>query len=422
MSITKTKNNSYRLRLYYPQDIREKLNLQSKLYEKNFKTRREAKEAEIEFNVKIDKIRNQNNLAPYELKGESLFCDFYQTVWYPAYTSGQTTFKSTPPTRASIDGVERLFRLHILPLFGQYSLNYLVNNKALVLSMLTKKANEYANFKAFRSYFNSIFDWAEELEYIEGNKLSKSIKRIKATKKIQLEQNKINEDKYLSFDDLQSWLYAVQNEYESNILDLKDYTLFYTTFFLSCRKSEIYALQWKHIDFINNQIAIVQALDKFANVKVTKGNKETIFNIPEELVTILKLWKEQQKIELQPFGIKQDDNQFVFTYINTTGDVNARLHIDYLNNKMKSIQKRNKLIHATPHMLRHTGATLAKQSGVSLSTISEALTHSNSRITKTYINTPDTVEKAMGTLVFEQLKNHGGNTSGNLVGNMVGEK
>ncbi len=147
----------------------------------------------------------------------------------------------------------------------------------------------------------------------------------------------------------------------------------------------------------------MRALDKFANVKVTKGNKETIFNIPEELVTILNLWKEQQKIELQPFGIKQDDNQFVFTYINTTGDVNARLHIDYLNNKMKSIQKRNKLIHATPHMLRHTGATLAKQSGVSLFTISEALTHSDTSTTQIYVNTSNVVPMAVGAFALEYL-------------------
>lgn len=73
-------------------------------------------------------------------------------------------------------------------------------------------------------------------------------------------------------------------------------------------------------------------------------------------------------------------------------------------------------------MLRRTGATLAKKSGISLFTISEALTHSNSRITKTYINTPDIVKKAIGALIFEQVKNLGGNTSGNLVGNMVGEK
>ena len=43
---------------------------------------------------------------------------------------------------------------------------------------------------------------------------------------------------------------------------------------------------------------------------------------------------------------------------------------------MKSIRKRHKeLAHATPHKLRHTGATLAKQAGMSLEAISEALTH-----------------------------------------------
>ena len=50
------------------------------------------------------------------------------------------------------------------------------------------------------------------------------------------------------------------------------------------------------------------------------------------------------------------------------GNVNSPLHSDYLNkhsdylnNKMKSVQRRHpELKHATPHKLRHTGATLAK--------------------------------------------------------------
>ena len=50
----------------------------------------------------------------------------------------------------------------------------------MVLNLLTKKAEEYANFKVIRSYVNSMFDWAEELEYIEANRVSKTIKRIKA--------------------------------------------------------------------------------------------------------------------------------------------------------------------------------------------------------------------------------------------------
>ena len=42
---------------------------------------------------------------------------------------------------------------------------------------------------------------------------------------------------------------------------------------------------------------------------------------------------------------------------------------------MKTVRNRHKeLAHATPHKLRHTGATLAKQAGMSLEAISEALT------------------------------------------------
>ena len=97
--------------------------------------------------------------------------------------------------------------------------------------------------------------------------------------------------------------------------------------------------------------------------------------------------------------------QFVFTYIDTRGNINKPLHADYLNNKMKSIRKRHKeLAHATPHKLRHTGATLAKQAGISLETISEALTHSDKQVTKIYVNTADTVNQTVGEIAFRNLK------------------
>lgn len=40
-------------------------------------------------------------------------------------------------------------------------------------------------------------------------------------------------------------------------------------------------------------------------------------------------------------------------------------------------------IHQGPHKFQH----LAKQAGISLEAISEALTHSNKEVTKTYVNT-----------------------------------
>ncbi|MDH6363480.1 integrase [Enterococcus sp. PF1-24] len=403
MAISKTTNNTYRLRLYYPQDIQELLGVE-KLYSRNFKTKKEANEAQIDFYAKIKEIRENKNKNAFELGGEALFKNFYKDIWFDAYTSGLTSTNTNPPTKVTVGNTKDVFRLHILPMFGKYTLNYLNQNKALVLQLMTKKAAEYANFKTLRSYVNSIFDWAEELEYIERNKLEKSLKRIKATKKNQLKQARKEEDLYLSFEQLREWLITVHEDWQNELLSFQDYILFQTTFFLSDRKSETYALKWKHIDFSKSQIFIAKALDKFGNEKNTKGNKTTVFHIPIELKELLLEWKNQQQSELAQFGIKQSDEQLIFTYIDRKGNINQPLHTDYLNYRMKSIERRHKhLAHATPHKLRHTGATLARQSGTSLEQISEALTHSDTTITKTYVNTPNVIKMPVGEIAYRKL-------------------
>ncbi|MCC9796049.1 tyrosine-type recombinase/integrase, partial [Streptococcus agalactiae] len=94
------------------------------------------------------------------------------------------------------------------------------------------------------------------------------------------------------------------------------------------------------------------------------------------------------------------------TYIDTKGNVNSPLHADYLNNKMKSVERRHKnLRHAIPHMLRHTGATLAKKAGMPLESISEALTHSDLSTTKIYVNTSNVVPLSAGETAYRELKN-----------------
>lgn len=58
-------------------------------------------------------------------------------------------------------------------------------------------------------------------------------------------------------------------------------------------------------------------------------------------------------------------------------------------------------IHQGPHKFQH----LAKQAGFSLKAISEALTHSDKEITKTYVNTKDIVNQTVGEIAFRNLKN-----------------
>ncbi|HFI0039285.1 TPA: tyrosine recombinase XerC [Streptococcus suis] len=405
MSITKTSNGTYRLRIYIPEEVKSSLGIDKKVIEKRFKLRSDAKKYELELQNKIDKILSGGTVPELDRTGSILFSEFFREIWWESYKAGQTTSTTKPPSQATIDGTEIAFRKHILPLLGNYSIDFLNQNKQVVLNLLTQKAEEYANFKVIRSYVNSIFDWAEELEYIEANRISKTIKRIKATKKIKLDEAKKDEDLYLSQDELQAWFTAFEEDLEAGKIQFKDYVLFYTTFFLGDRKSESYALQWKHIDLKQQSIQLVQALDKYKNVKSTKGNKKTTFAIPDELTSLLQAWKKQQKSELAKFGIIQSSKQYVFTYIDTKGNINSPLHSDYLNNKMKSVRKRHpNLTHATPHKLRHTGATLAKQAGMSLEAISEALTHSDTLTTKVYVNTSNVVPMAVGEVAYKNLK------------------
>lgn len=401
MAIKKLKTGSYQLKLYIPHDMQKKLGV-GQYYVKRFKTRKEAKLAESAVLLKISDLRAGRDVALSQK--EITFKEFYTEYWLDAYKAGQTTNTNTPPVSSTVFQTENMFRLHILPMFGKYSLKYLMSNKRLVLNKLTNKANEYANFKVIRSYVNSIFDWAEELEMIEGNRLKKSISRIKLVKKVQIEREKDEEERYLTSHELSQWLNAIEEDLHNGDLTYMDYSLFYTTFLLSDRKSETYALQWKHIDFANNKIYIVQALDRFGNVKSTKGKKKTSFIVSNLLMTILARWKEEQKSILKKYKIRQTNKQFVFTFEDRKGGVNKRLHIDYLNYRMKSIERRHpELAHATPHMLRHTGASLAKLAGYSLSQISEALTHSDSETTKGYINVIDTIPKTVGEIALENL-------------------
>ena len=81
------------------------------------------------------------------------------------------------------------------------------------------------------------------------------------------------------------------------------------------------------------------------------------------------------------------------------------MHTDYLNYQMKAVERRHKnLRHATPHMLRHTGATLAKEAGMSLEAISEALTHSILDTTRIYVNSSNVVPLSAGELAYRNLK------------------
>lgn len=398
MAIIKTKNGTYRLRMYRSKEVQE-ITKEPKLFEKTFKTKREAREAEKNFNINTFNILND---YIEENSDDILFKDFYNDIWLDDYIDGHLSTRTTAPTMATIKGTKDIFRIHILPILGDYSLNELNENKSLVIKKMKRKSIEYANFKIIRSYVNSIFDWAEELEYIDRNNLTKSLSRIRSVKKEHLNSAKKEEDLYLTRTQLQEWVKAFEYDYKNDLLPMQDYLLFILTLILADRKSETYALKWKNINFKTSQITINKTLDKFGNEKNTKGNKNTIFSISRDTLSLLEKWKQVQQTVLGDLGIKQSKEQLLFTFKDNKGNLNQPLHIDYLNYRMNSVKRRHPYLEkASPHKLRHTAATLAKQGGMSLNAISEALTHSDTNVTKFYINAPDIINEPLGETLID---------------------
>lgn len=84
MSITKTKNGTYRLRIYVPEEVKSSLGINKKVIEKRFKLRSEAKKYELELQNKIDKILSGES-TKLETNGSILFSDFYHNVWWESY-------------------------------------------------------------------------------------------------------------------------------------------------------------------------------------------------------------------------------------------------------------------------------------------------------------------------------------------------
>ena len=133
MSITKTKNNSYRVRKKYPVDICQLLGLSNPNYDKIFKTQKEAKKAELDFENRVQQLRETQNISSFESGGDVLFKDFYHDTWLDDYKSGLTSSYPTPPSKVTVSNTTDVFRLHILPMFGDYTLNFLNHNRKLVI-------------------------------------------------------------------------------------------------------------------------------------------------------------------------------------------------------------------------------------------------------------------------------------------------
>ena len=133
------KSGSYKVEVFYPKEVREILGVTSQRYRKTFSSKNEALVAEKIF-LKIEKVQLEKHERAFELKANISFKEFYEQVWLDMYCNGSSGRNRMIPSEQTILNTKDLFRLHILPMFGSYSLFELNTNKDLVLRKLNAKA------------------------------------------------------------------------------------------------------------------------------------------------------------------------------------------------------------------------------------------------------------------------------------------
>ncbi|EKB7628423.1 tyrosine-type recombinase/integrase [Enterococcus faecalis] len=405
MSIKKMNSGNYKVEVFYPKEVREILGVTVQRFRKTYPSKKEAEQAEKTILRKIEKVLIEKNERTFELKATISFKDFYEQIWLDMYINGSSGRNRTIPADQTILNTKDLFRLHILPMFGNYSLLELNTNKDLVLHKLNVKAQKYANIKTIKSYVNQLFDIAELLDYIEYNRIAKIIRYVGDPLKQRRKRERVLKGEALTAEQLLDWIQAIQQDFNDQLLTFQDYVLFTLTLNLGDRKSESYALQWKHIDLKKGTILLVQSKDKQGNLTPTKGRKNTKFHLPTSLIELLAKWKNEQAQELLKIGINQHAEQFLFTFTDRKGNINVPVHMDYLNYRINSVERRhNHLVHATPHKLRHTFSTLAYEGGATMEQISRALTHSDTKTTEIYVNTPNIVDLSTYEKFEQRLK------------------
>ncbi|WP_019880179.1 tyrosine-type recombinase/integrase [Succinispira mobilis] len=147
------------------------------------------------------------------------------------------------------------------------------------------------------------------------------------------------------------------------------------------RRSEMFGLEWQHINFNKRTCSIEQS----SLYIVGKGliTKEPKTELSARLVAAPTITMELFKQHYEDQRIEQDKLQDMWCGSNrvfTTWD-GRPMHPDTFNTWLKKFIKKHNLPHISPHSFRHMSATFALQQGIYLKSVSSRLGHAKTSTT-----------------------------------------
>ncbi|MEF9983454.1 MAG: tyrosine-type recombinase/integrase [Oscillospiraceae bacterium] len=332
---------------------------------------------EIETNTHIEKV--------------STLLKDYMPSWFELYVKDFIS-----PTTCS--GYENQINRYILPQLGEYKIQSIttsiIQNWINQLYVKSPCTNNPLSAKTVKNIYLNLKNCLDRAE-------AESIIKVNPCKYIKLKQIHTPEQSVYDLDEVHKLLNL------SKGTDLELPMLLEVT--LGLRRGELLGLKWKHIDFENSTVKIIDNLVQVKGELITKLPKtvsgQRTLEIPMEVMEILKVKYSAYISRKLAMGKTFNDGNYVISQFN-----GLPYKPDSFTQKYKRFLKQNNFREIKLHSLRHTNATIMLQSGISAKVAQARLGHSD---VSTTLN--------IYSHVLTSMDKEAANTIGNTLFNNKGE-
>ena len=337
-----------------------------------FKTKKEAKKAAAELEIKISSgnvIAKPSTITLHDFMWEH-WLEYHKRFIKPS---------SVKAVSSVLKRVDRYFGDNIKL---KDITPYICNKFAVALLDDFKLKREVAS-RSF-SYFKTIFKYAVQTEKIITQNPCDNIEVPKYTleQKIELQKKKQNRPLYLEKSELQRLLQVAKK----SRFAFPYYTVLLIMAYTGMRIGEVLALQWQDIDLNDKVIHCRHTLFRPDNTFILQPAK-TInsirdISISDNLVADIKEYRKQFLMFKLRHADEWDDAGYDFVFTVRFKDYGKPLYDTTIQYWLDRLGKLNNFPHLYPHLLRHTHVSLLAEAGVSLPAIQERLGHSSGKITE----------------------------------------
>lgn len=197
------------------------------------------------------------------------------------------------------------------------------------------------------SMLNTFFEWLVTEDIVFRNPARK-IKQVKTPKRLPKAITEIDLEKI-----------------RDSCIDSRERALVETLYSTGCRLSEVANMKVHQIDFINNSIKVIG-----------KGNKERVVYFTQQAIFYIKKYIHERE------NIDENFCEYLFTTDRRPYRQVQNRTIQGMINKIAKRSNVDKKV--TPHVFRHTMATLAMENGIQLGDLQQLLGHSSPGTTLIY--------------------------------------